>query len=125
MLTLSPSVQVYIATQPIDMRKSFDGLATATRQVLGHDPLSGYLFVFFNRTRTLTKILFWDRSGYCLFCKRLERGTFHIPEAAPGATQLEVEAVDLSLLHEGIDLRGATRRPRWTPGAVSAPVLSV
>jgi len=123
MLTLPPSVRIYIAPQPVDMRKSFDGLAQATRSVLGRDPMSGYLFVFFNRSRTLTKILFWDRSGFCLFCKRLERGTFHLPEAGEGQTHIEMEAVELQLLLEGIDLRGAKRRRRWVPEAAAAPAL--
>jgi transposase len=67
------------------------------------------------------KILFWDRSGYCLFYKRLERSTFHLPADVDGsATHLEMESAELSLMLEGIDLRGARRRPRWDPHGASA-----
>jgi transposase len=116
MLTLPPSVRIYVAAQPVDLRRSFDGLAAATRAVLAQEPLSGHLFVFFNRAMTLVKILFWDRSGWCLFAKRLEKGTFKLPqERQDGTPGFEVEAAELSLILEGIDLAGARRRPRWKP----------
>ncbi len=113
MLTLPPAVRVFVCTQPVDMRKSFDGLSAATA-LAGLDPMSGHLFVFLNRRSDLTKILFWDRSGWCLFCKRLERGRFRFP-LIDGARAVEMEAAELALLLEGIDLRGARRRPRWQP----------
>ena len=116
MLTLPPAVRIYVAVEPVDIRKSFDGLSAAVREILRNDPLSGHLFVFRNRRADRMKILFWDRSGYCLVYKRLERGTFHLPaEAAAHATHLEMESAELALMLEGIDLRGATRRPRWDP----------
>lgn len=115
MLTLPPSVRVYVATTAVDMRNSFDGLATKTREALGHEPMTGHLFVFFNRPRTITKLLFWDRSGWCVFAKRLERGTFHPPVPSEDAKSVELEAAELALILEGIDLRGAKRRTRWTP----------
>lgn len=105
------------------MRKSFDGLSAAARDVVGGDPLSGHLFVFFNRTRTIVKVLFWDRSGFCVFAKRLERGTFHLPDVA-GRASIELEAAELSLILEGIDLRGARRRPRWSPPTTTADSVS-
>ena len=76
MLTLPPSVRVYVATAPCDMRKQFDGLAAMVREGLREDPRSGHLFVAFNRRADQVRILFWDRSGYCLVSKRLERGRF-------------------------------------------------
>jgi transposase len=104
------------------MRKGFDGLAAATREVVGRDPMSGYLFAFFNRGRDIVKILFWDRSGFCVLAKRLERGRFHLP-VSTDATSIEIEAAELALILEGIDLRGATRRPRWSPEtSVRAPL---
>jgi transposase len=118
-LTLAASLRVYLASAPIDMRKSFDGLSAAARAVIGGDPLSGHLFVFFNRSRTITKVLFWDRSGYCVFAKRLERGTFHLPDSA-GKASVELESAELSLILEGIDLRGSRRRRRWSPPPASA-----
>ena len=79
MLTLPPTVRVYLATQPVDLRKGFDGLAGATRELIQQDPLCGHLFVFLNRRRNQVKILMWDRNGFCLLYKRLEQGTFRFP----------------------------------------------
>ena len=83
MLTLSPAVRVFVAAEPIDLHLSFDRLAGMVRNHLRADPLSGHLFVFFNRRGDRTKILWWDRSGYCIFYKRLERGTFKFPARPP------------------------------------------
>jgi transposase len=114
-LTLPPAVRIFVAVEPVDMRRGFDGLSAAVREILLHDPLSGHLFAFRNRRGDRLKVLFWDRSGYCLFYKRLERGTFHLPVAEGRATHVEMEAAELALMLEGIDLRGAKRRPRWEP----------
>lgn len=65
------------------------------------------------------KVLWWDRGGFCIFAKRLERGRFTLPRVAAGAVQIEMEATELALLLEGIDLAGATRRPRWAPQSIS------
>ena len=114
MLTLPPSVRIFVALEPTDMRKQFDGLANATRQHLDEDPMSGHLFVFFNRRRTMVKAVYWDRSGYCLWAKRLERGGFRLPTVErDGEARLELEASELMLILEGIELAGAKRRPRW------------
>src|SRR3990172_1923237 len=72
------------------MRKSFDGLAATTRGGLGADPHGGALFVFRNRAATLVKILWWDRAGWCLFAKRLERGRFRLPVAPPAPPILQL-----------------------------------
>jgi len=72
-------MRVWIATAPVDMRRSFDGLAEVVRSFLGQDPLSGDLFVFRNKTGERLKILWWDRGGLAIFYKRLERGTFRFP----------------------------------------------
>jgi transposase len=86
-------------------------LATLVCDVIDEDPLSGHLFVFVNRRKDRVKTLWWDRSGYCLLAKRLEHGQFHIYDQATGnEKRYEVSASDLSLLLEGIDLRGARRR---------------
>lgn len=112
MLTLPPSVRVFLAAAPLDLRKSFDGLAAAARELLLQDPLSGHLFVFLNRRSDRVKILVWDRNGYWLMSKRLERGRFRTP-VRDG--KVEIEAAELALMLEGIDLAGARRRPRWSP----------
>lgn len=110
-MSLPPAVRVFICTQPTDMRKSFDSLAALTREVLRQDPLAGHLFVFRNRTGDRAKVLWWDRSGYCLWYKRLEEGMFTFP-GGEGASA-EVESAELALLLEGIDLAGAGRRKRF------------
>jgi transposase len=110
MLSLPPAVQIFVCTTPEDMRRSFDGLAAKVYE-LGGEPLSGHLYVFRNRRGDRAKILFWDRTGYCLWYKRLERGVFHFPVGADGC--VELEASELMLLLEGIDLEGARRRPRF------------
>lgn len=124
MLSLPPTVRLFVSTVPLDMRKSFDGLASAVRRVVGADPLSGHLFVFFNRSKDMCKILWWDRNGYALFAKRLERSRFHVPTMLqPGATHYEMDATELALILDGIDLAGARRRPRWSPkGAVMSVI---
>lgn len=113
MLNLPPTMRVFVATQPADMRKSFDGLVALVHGVVQRDPLSGHLFCFFNRRRTMMKAVYWDRNGYCLVAKRLVRGTFVLPPSKSSA--VELEAVELALVLEGIDLSTARRRPRWSP----------
>lgn len=114
MLTLPASVRIYVAAEAVDLRRGFDGLAAATRSVIREDPLSGHLFVFTNRRRNRVKVLVWDRTGYLLLYKRLERGTFHLAmEPAVGCRHVEIDAGELGLMLEGIDLRGARRRERW------------
>ena len=121
MLTLPPAVRVYLATAPTDMRCSFDGLMARVHSVLEMDPFCGHLFVFCNRRRDRVKILFWDRSGFCIWYKRLEKGTFRFPEAS--AKSVEVEATELALLLEGIDLSNARRRRRWRPSTQKKEVF--
>ena len=116
MLTLGSSVRIYVAAETVDLRNGFDGLAAATRQVIREDPLSGHLFVFLNRRRNRLKILVWEPSGYLLVYKRLERGRFHLPTTPlPGERHVLIEAAELGLMLEGIDLRGARKRKRWVP----------
>ena len=113
MLSLPPAVRIFVATTPTNMHLSFDRLAALARDVCQQDPLSGHLFAFFNRPADRVKILYWDRSGFCLWYKRLERGVFHLPRA--GAATLELDAADLTLLLDGIDLATAVRRRRFLP----------
>ena len=117
MLTWPPTVRIFVSTQPTDMRRSFDGLAMMTRENMGQDPLSGHLFVFFNRRGDRVKIMFWDRSGFCIWYKRLEQGVFRLPQSVVNMPNPEVEVADLSLILEGIDLSSARRRKRFRLGA--------
>lgn len=117
MLTLPATVRIYIAAEPVDLRRGFDGLAAATRQIICKDPLCGHLFAFINRRANRLKILLWEPSGYLLVYKRLERGRFYLPRLPrPGTRHVEMESTELALMIEGIDLRGAHRRERWIPG---------
>jgi transposase len=114
MLTLSCAVRIYVAAEAVDLRRGFDALAAAVRSVMRADPMSGHLFVFVNRRKNRLKLLVWDRTGYLLLYKRLERGTFQIPtQPALGQRHVEVDAGELTLMLEGLDLRGAQRRKRW------------
>lgn len=114
MIALPHAARVYLALGATDMRKSYDTLAEATRTRIGEDPLSGHLFVFCNGGRNRLKILYWDGSGYWLFAKRLERGTFSWPgRLASGETAMEMQSHELMALVGGIDLRRATQRPRY------------
>jgi transposase len=111
-LSLPPTVRVFVARDPADMRKAFDGLSALVLDKIDEDPQSGHLFVFLNKRRDRIKILFWDRSGYWLLYKRLEHGRFKVFDQAHGRRAgFEIQASDLTLLLEGIDLRGARRRP--------------
>lgn len=104
-------VRVWLHTRPTDMRKSFDGLSALVKHTLGEDPISGHLFVFVNRKQTHVKILYFDRSGYCLWAKRLEQGRFHYRSTAEG--KLELDATQLKLLLEGIDVKQVRRYKRY------------
>lgn len=84
-------VQVWVATTPVDMRKSFDSLAEVVKNFLGHDPLSGNLFVFRNKSRQLVKILWWDQDGLTIYYKRLERGEFQFPKGSTPSLEISRE----------------------------------
>lgn len=111
MLNMPASVRVFVARQPVDMRKSFDGLAAIVINVVKEDPQSGHLFAFFNARRTLAKLLVWDRSGFWILAKRLEHGVFKIfDRASTSSGRFEVGWSELMMILDGIDLRGARRR---------------
>ncbi len=113
MLNLPRTVRIYLAGQPADMRRSFDGLAALVRDFLGADPLSGHLFVFRNKRGDRLKLLYWDEDGYVIFYKRLEEGVFQFPALADGAKRLEIRAADLAMLLDGVDLASVKRRKRY------------
>lgn len=113
MLTVPSGVRLFVATQPTDLRKSFDGLSALVQGEFGRSPTSGDLFIFLNRRGTQVRILFWDRDGYCVLMKRLEQGTFRKMTTADGETHVEVEAVELAMLLEGIDAPVVRRRKRY------------
>ncbi len=100
MLSLSATARIYICRQPVDMRKSFDGLAAAASQLLAQNPASGHFFVFLNGRRTLVKILSWDGDGYCIWSKRLEQGQFNLPRAV--GSRLLLDLRDLHAMLDGV-----------------------
>jgi transposase len=115
MISLPSAARIFVCVTPTDMRRQFDGLSALVSQALEKDPLSGDFFVFLNRSRTLCKILCWDRDGYLLVAKRLERGCFQAPTADGAATDVEIDAVTLAMILGGIDLASAKRRKRYAP----------
>ena len=115
MLTLPPSARVFVATARVDGRKGIDGLSVLVRSQFAEDPLSGSMYVFFSRRGDRVRILYWDRDGYVLITKRLERGTFKSPWHAERQGHVVIEGAELLLVLEGIDLRGSVRRVRWAP----------
>lgn len=108
MLALTAATRIYLYRGPADMRKSFDGLSGLVRLELQADPLSGALFVFCNRRRTMVKLLYWDHDGLALWYKRLERGTFRLPPLT--ADTAEIDRRSLAMLLEGVTPRRLHRR---------------
>jgi len=110
-LTLPPSVRIYVAVGVSDLRRSIDGLSALVKERFGEDPFSGHLFLFRNRRGDRLKILVWDRSGFWVLYKRLERGTFAWPRSED-EKPVELQAAELMMLLGGLDV-AATRRRRW------------
>ena len=110
MLSLSPNTQIYLATEAVDMRRSFDGLSALVMDVLAQDPLSGHLFVFSNRLGDKIKILYYDGQGLCQWYKRLERGRFRIPTSE--LEGVELTSQELGLLLDGLDIGLAEKIPK-------------
>jgi transposase len=114
MLMLPPGSRVFLATSCVDGRKGIDGLSALVRSHFCQDPLSGTLFVFFSKRADRVRVLYWDRDGYVLTMKRLEEGRYRIPWRSEQG-HVVVEAAELLLVLEGIDVTQATRRKRWRP----------
>ena len=104
-------VRVWLYAKPTDMRKQFDGLAALVRNQIAEDPMSGHLFVFINRRRTYMKVLYFDRGGYCLWCKRLEQGQFNY-QAQRGEKQA-LSWTDLKLLLDGVEVQKSRQFKRY------------
>jgi transposase len=117
MLTLPSSVRIVLASQPVDMRKSIDGLMALVRNAWGQDVYSGHLFVFVSRRGDRVKILTWDRGGFVLYYKRLEEGRFRLPPVDEAAQTVQLDATQLAMLLDGIEV-AAVKRPRaWAPAS--------
>jgi len=115
MLNMPSSVRVFLCVLPVDMRRSFDTLAEMVRLQMGEEPLSGHLFLFRNKEEDKLEVLWWDRDGYAIFYKRLEKGRFALPQAVGGS--LEMDATTFSMLLHGLDGKIIRRQERYSPGA--------
>ena len=117
MLSLPSAVRIYFFAEAVDMRKGFDGLVALVRMA-DLNVFSGHLFVFVSRRGDRAKILTWERGGFVLWYKRLERGRFRRPAITQHATQVRIEPDQLTLLLEGIDLKTVPRPVRWIPKTI-------
>jgi transposase len=106
-------IRIFLCTTPTSMNYSFDRLMGLSQEIFDQDPTSGHLFLFLNRRRDRLKILFWDRDGFCIFYKRLERGTFQMLTTTNDAEGIELEYSQLVKLLGGLDLRTGRRRRRY------------
>jgi transposase len=113
MFGLGPATRIFLAVEPVDMRKGFDGLYGVVRDRLGHDPLSGHLFLFSNRSRTRLKVLVWDGSGLWVCSKRLEKGCFRWPAPEAESSSIGIRGEQLAMLLNGLDLSQAKPRKNW------------
>lgn len=109
MLNLPPSVRIFVGIDPVDMRGSFDALAGHVRR-MNRDPLDGHLYFFVNRRRTLMKLIWWDSNGWSIWSKRLERGSYQLPEVEPDTAHVHIAAAELAMILQGVDLRAPRRR---------------
>ena len=114
------SGRIYLCTSPTDMRRGFDTLAAMVKDFLGHDPLSGHLFLFVSRSKDRLKILHWESDGFSLWYKRLEEGTFRLPRVDTGNASVELKASELAMMLEGIDLKSIKRSKRFSAAAQNA-----
>ena len=113
MLSLPPTVRIYLAVRPTDLRKSFDSLAALVREGLQGDPLSGDVFVFRNKAADRVKLLVWEEDGYAIWYKRLEAGSYRFPSAPESLPRVEIRAADLVMLLAGVDLASVKRGKRY------------
>jgi len=113
MIGIGVNTRIFLYRGSADMRKGFDGLSGIVRDELGEDPMNGTLFVFLNGTRDKIKALYWDRDGYAIWTKRLERGRFAFPSESGGV----VGWSELALLLDGVSVRVLKRSARWTKSA--------
>jgi transposase len=120
MLTLPPSVRVFLASRPVDMRRGHDGLMAIVRNQWGLNPFVGHIYAFVGRQLDRAKLLYFDRGGFVLIYKRLERGRFKLPVVKPTDESIEIDGAQLAMLLEGIDFARVRRPPVWKPPASSS-----
>jgi transposase len=112
MILIPPSIRIYLAREPADMRRSFDGLSALVREALPGELLDGHLYCFRNKRGDRLKILYFDRTGLAIWYKKLEEGRYHWPEA--GTPAIEMHAGELAFLLEGVDWKSVKRYKRFS-----------
>ena len=117
MIAFSAMSQIYLSSRPVDFRKQFDGLCGEVLDFMGKNPQDGSLFVFYNKRRDRMKLLWWQADGFWLFYKRLEAGTFQVPENTSEDKSIHLTADELQLIISGIDLTSIKRRKRYAMAA--------
>ena len=115
MLSVAAGARVYLATEPVDLRRGHDGLTALVRGRFKMDPLEGHLFVFVGRRIDRVKVLFWDRGGFVVYYKRFARGRFQMPKVVAGADRVVLDSTELAMLLGGFELVGARRVEAWEP----------
>ena len=118
MLSISPAYRYHLYRKATDMRNGFDGLCGIVRSEFMKDPLSGNVFIFLNKRRNLIKLLVWHGDGYAIFYKRLERGTFELPDFGSDAASMEISSQQMLLINEGIQLSSVKKLRRYQPSIV-------
>jgi transposase len=113
MISFTPAMKIYLHREPVDMRKSYDGLFAIVKNNLSMDVRSGGLFMFINLRRNRVKLMYWDNDGIAIWQKRLERGSLQHPQPKDNAKCLQIDASELNLLLSGIDLSSVKRRKRY------------
>lgn len=113
MLHLAASCRYHLCRQPTDMRKGFDSLSGMIQPVMGMNALSGAVYIFVNRTRKHIKLLLWEGDGFALYHKRLERGTFELPQADDNAIHATITSQQLQWILQGIALNSVRKRKRY------------
>jgi len=114
MFPLNSSRNYYLYREPTDMRKSFNGLSGLVRSELEGELLSGDVFIFINRRRDRMKLLVWDRTGFVIYYKCLEQGTFELPRFDERSKSYAMKWEELLLIVEGVELKSVRRRKRFS-----------
>jgi transposase len=115
-MTPDPQLRIFVCATPTSMTYSFDRLMARAKAIFDQDPFAGHLFLFFNAARDRVKVLFWDTDGFCIWYKRLEAGTFQMPDCPDGQGGVELDAAQMARLLGGLDLdTGRRRRRYWRP----------
>jgi transposase len=124
MFSLPRSVRIFVAREPADMRKGFDGLAALVRRQ-GADVFNGHLFVFVSKRRDRIKILMWDSGGFVMYYKRLEKCRFKLPRCSPETVSVELDSAQLAMLLDGIDVSRVHRPEKWSPSVLKRKGIDI